>query len=35
VAWGEGSLMYDLAALAIFVACFVFVFVLIEVFDRV
>jgi len=27
--------MYDLAAIAIFVACFLFVFVLIEVFDRV
>jgi hypothetical protein len=28
-------LMYDVAALAIFAACFLFVFILIEVFDRV
>jgi hypothetical protein len=32
---GGGPLMYDVAALLIFFACFVFVFVLIEVFDRV
>jgi hypothetical protein len=30
-----GALMYDLAALAIFAACFAFVFLLIELFDRV
>jgi len=27
--------MYDVAALAIFFACFVFVFALIEIFDRI
>jgi hypothetical protein len=31
----EGGLMYDVAALAIFVGCFVFVFVVIEIFDRI
>jgi hypothetical protein len=32
---GEGVLVYDVAAVAIFLACFAFVLVLIEVFDRV
>ena len=31
----EHTLMYDLAAIAIALACFAFVFVLIEIFDRV
>jgi hypothetical protein len=31
----EGALMYDVAAILIALACFAFVFVLIEVFDRV